>query len=227
MDRDNDDGVAFPCIVEAGMGLDHDGDRAALITAQALVDTRAGLMRIPADPECGRNCKLEVTTWINTSAVSRGSDETICKVKIVSTIAIVLLPLPSGAPPCTPGIDRGWSQVDLKIQARIGPERSAESGTALLHRQPTPNSVAAAQGVLNDVWLLIEAAVSALSRARREDRDHDERVAGTRSSRSNARSIGEKPARRFAAHAPDEQTTLLIYQSTGQDLCFYPPEEGI
>jgi hypothetical protein len=142
-------------------------------------------------------------------------------------MTIVLLPLPSGATPCTPGIDRGWAQVNLNIQARIGAERSAESSIALLHRQPTPKSVAAAQGVLNDVWLLIEAAVSALSRARREDRDHDERVAGTLSSRCNARSIREKPARRFAAHAPDEQTTLFIYQSTGQDLCFYPPEEGI
>jgi hypothetical protein len=28
-------------------------------------------------------------------------------------------------------------------------------------------------------------------------------------------------------HAPDKQATLFIYQSTGQELCFYPPEEGI
>jgi hypothetical protein len=127
MDRDNNDGVAFPCIVEAGMGPDHDGDRVALITAQALVDTRAGLVRIPADPECRRNCKPKATTSINTSAVanSRESDETIRKVAIVSTMTIVLSPLPSGATPCTPGIDRGWAQVKLKIQPRIGAERSA------------------------------------------------------------------------------------------------------
>jgi hypothetical protein len=96
---------------------------------------------------------------------------------IVITTAIVLLPLPSSASPCTPEIDRGWAPVDLKIQARIGAGRSVpQSSIALLHRQPTPNSMAAAQDLLNDVWLPIEAAVSALSRARQADRDNDERT---------------------------------------------------
>lgn len=31
----------------------------------------------------------------------------------------------------------------------------------------------------------------------------------------------------WGEHAPDGQPTLFVYQSTGQELCFYPPEEGI
>jgi hypothetical protein len=31
----------------------------------------------------------------------------------------------------------------------------------------------------------------------------------------------------WGEHAPDKRATLFIYQSTGQELCFYPPEEGI
>jgi hypothetical protein len=119
-----------------------------------------------------------MTTSIDTSAVvySREPNGAIRKVLIAITTAIVLLPLPSAAAtPCTPRIDRGWAQVDLKIQARIGAGRSApQSSMALLHHQPTPSSVAAARDILNDVWLPIEAAVSALSRARQADQDNDE-----------------------------------------------------
>jgi hypothetical protein len=44
---------------------------------------------------------------------------------------------------------------------------------ALLHRQPTQSSVAAAEKTLVDVWLPIETAVAALSRARGADRAND------------------------------------------------------
>jgi hypothetical protein len=164
---------------EIEMHRDDEGDRAALISARDFADSTASVPRISADPECRRNCKVEMTTSIKSSAVacSRGPNGTIRKVVIVITTAIVLLPLPSAATPCTPEIDRGWAQVNHKIQARIGAGRSVpQSSIALLHRQPTPNSVAAAQDVLNDVWLPIEAAVSALSRARQADRDNDERA---------------------------------------------------
>jgi hypothetical protein len=43
-----------------------------------------------------------------------------------------------------------------------------------LHHQPTAKSAAAARDILNDVWLPIEAAVSALSRARQADKNNDE-----------------------------------------------------
>jgi hypothetical protein len=144
MDRDSNDGTAFPCMVRPDVAMDDEG-----------------------------------VTSINASAVAfrGGSNGTIRKVVIVITTAIVLLPLPSAATPCTPEIDRGWAEIDHKIQARIGAGRSVpQSSTALLHRQPTLNSVAAAQDLLNDVWLPIEAAVSALSRARQADRDNDERA---------------------------------------------------
>jgi hypothetical protein len=177
MDRDSNDGTAFPCMVQADIGMDDEGDRAALITARDFADTRASVPRISADPKGRRNHKVEMTTSIKASAVarSRGPNGAIRKVVIAITTAIVLLPLPSSAAPCTPEIDRGWAQVNHKIQARIGAGRSvAQSSIALLHRQPTLNSVAAAQDLLNDVWLPIEAAVSALSRARQADRDNDQ-----------------------------------------------------
>jgi hypothetical protein len=179
MDWDNNDGTAFGCTVQAGIGLDDDGDRTALITAQDFADTRADVPWIPAVPQFTRDTKVQSTTSIQTSVLAdgRASKGTIRKVVIVITTAIVLSPLPSAATPCTPGIDRGWAHVNLKIQARIGAGRSApQSSIALLHRQPTPSSVAAAQGLLNDVWLPIEAAVSALSRARQADLDNDERA---------------------------------------------------
>jgi hypothetical protein len=178
MGCDNNDGTAFPCMVQAGINPDDDGDPAALIT-QDFADTGASVPRSPTDPECKRDHRVEITTLINTSTVAYRdrAEGTIRKVLIVITTAIILSPLPSAATPCTPDIDRGWAQINLKIQARIGAGRSApQSSIALLHRQPTPNSVAAAQDLLNDVWLPIEAAVSALSRARLADRDNDERT---------------------------------------------------
>jgi hypothetical protein len=178
MGQDNNDGAAFPCMVQAGIDLDDDRDPAALIT-QVFADTRANVPRIPTDPECKRDHKVEMITLINASAVAPKdrADGTIRKVLFVITTAIVLSPLPSAATPCTPEIDRAWAQINLKIQARIGAGRSTpQNSIALLHRQPTPNSVAAAHDLLNDVWLPIEAAVSALSRARLADRDNDERT---------------------------------------------------
>jgi hypothetical protein len=173
MDRDNDDS-ALPRMVDTRIGREDDGDRAALIAAQYLMDTRAHRRRIP---ERRQNHKAEMTASLDTSAVanSRQSNGTIRKVLIVIATAIVLSPLPSAATPCTPRIDRGWAQVYLKIQARIGAGRSApQNSMALLHHQPTPSSVSAARDVLNDVWLPIEAALSALSRARQADKDNDD-----------------------------------------------------
>jgi hypothetical protein len=44
---------------------------------------------------------------------------------------------------------------------------------ALLHLQPTKSSVAAAEKTLVDVWLPMEMAVAALSRARKADHAND------------------------------------------------------
>ncbi len=32
---------------------------------------------------------------------------------------------------------------------------------------------------------------------------------------------------KWGEHTPDGKPTLFIYQATGQELCFWPPEEGI
>jgi hypothetical protein len=47
------------------------------------------------------------------------------------------------------------------------------STIGLLHRQPTQSSVAAAEKTLVDVWLPLETAVAALSRARKADHGND------------------------------------------------------
>jgi hypothetical protein len=178
MGCDNNDGTAFPCMAQASINLDADGDPAAFITHD-FADADASVSRILADPECRGDYRVEMTTLIKPSTVAYrdGAEGAIRKALIIITTAFILSPLPSAATPCMPDIDHGWAQVNLKIHARISAGRSApQSSIALLHRQPTPNSVAAAQDLLNDVWLPIEAAVSALSRARLADRDNDERT---------------------------------------------------
>jgi hypothetical protein len=177
MDRAKNDGARFTYTSPPVIGLDEDGEVAVHTIAQDFADARAGVPRTPAAGELTRDAKVQSTTSIQTSVVvdGRESKGTIRKVVIVIATAIVLWPLPSAANTCTPGIDRAWAEVNVRIQARIGAGRSApQSNIALMHRQPTASSLAAARDVLNDMWLPIEAAVSALSRARRADQENDE-----------------------------------------------------
>jgi hypothetical protein len=75
---------------------------------------------------------------------------------------------------CSQDIDRAWAQINTTIHARSAFGRSVpQSTTALLHRQPTQSSVAAAEKTLVDVWLPMEMAVAALSHAREADRAND------------------------------------------------------
>ena len=84
--------------------------------------------------------------------------------------ALALSTVPGHAGPCTQDVDRAWMAVDANIRARIAAGRSAPQGTiALLHHQPTPSSIAAAEEALSERWLPIEAAVTALARAREAD----------------------------------------------------------
>ena len=94
---------------------------------------------------------------------------------LVLSAAAVACSAPTGlANPCSRDIDRSWVQVNAKIQTRIGAGRSAPQSTiALLHRQPTPSSIAAAGEALVDVWLPMETAVAALARAREADRSNN------------------------------------------------------
>jgi len=93
---------------------------------------------------------------------------------VITAVAVALSTQPGRASACSQNIDRAWAQVNAKIQARSAAGRSVpQSTTALLHRQPTQSSVAAAEKTLVDVWLPMETAVAALSRAREADRAND------------------------------------------------------
>jgi hypothetical protein len=93
---------------------------------------------------------------------------------ILSALVVTLLTQPSLASSCSRGIDRAWVQVNAKLHARVAAGRSAPQGTiALLHHQPTPSSVAAAEETLVDIWLPIETALAALARAREADGIND------------------------------------------------------
>jgi hypothetical protein len=81
---------------------------------------------------------------------------------------------PGNAGPCAREIDREWTEVGAKIQARIGAGRSNIQGiVGLLHHQPTPRSIAAAEGKVGDMWVPLETAVIALARAREADHAND------------------------------------------------------
>ena len=98
----------------------------------------------------------------------------------LSLAAIAFSTQPSRANSCSQDIDHAWAQVNSKIQARIAVGRSARQSTiALLHRQPTQASIAAAEQSLADVWLPMETAVAALARAREADRANDRIVCDT------------------------------------------------
>jgi hypothetical protein len=98
----------------------------------------------------------------------------VLELLVLSAVAAVSSTQPSRADSCSRDIDRAWVQVNLNIQARSAAGRSIpQSAIALLHRQPTRSSVAAAEETLVDAWLPMEMAVSALSRAREADRAND------------------------------------------------------
>src|SRR5260370_42399071 len=78
---------------------------------------------------------------------------------ILSAAIVTFSTQPSLASFCSQDIDRAWVQVNAKIQARVAVGRSAPQGTiALLHHQPTPSSVAAAEGKPCDISLPAQAA---------------------------------------------------------------------
>jgi hypothetical protein len=96
------------------------------------------------------------------------------KLLSLSAVLVAFSARPSLAGSCSQDIDRAWVQVNAKIQARVAAGRSAPQGTiALLHHQPTPSSIAAAEETLVDIWLPIETAVAGLSRAREADGIND------------------------------------------------------
>jgi hypothetical protein len=95
---------------------------------------------------------------------------------VLSAAALALSMSGSHAGPCSQEIDRMQAQVDAKLEARAAAGPAArESPGALLHRQPTPGSIAAAENKLGDVSSqTAETIAAAMARAREADRAGDQ-----------------------------------------------------
>ncbi|BBF92900.1 hypothetical protein [Blastochloris tepida] len=83
--------------------------------------------------------------------------------------------VPGLAGPCTHAIDRMQARVDALLAARAAAGPSATEGTsATMHRQPTPESIAAAEAKLGDISTeTLDAIATGMTRAREADRAGD------------------------------------------------------
>ena len=97
----------------------------------------------------------------------------VLQMTVLGAAALALSGVPTLAGPCTAEIDRAQAQVDARIaaKAQAGPT-AAESPGALLHRQPTPGSIASAEQRLGE-GIRPEEALAMLARARSADNAND------------------------------------------------------
>jgi hypothetical protein len=104
--------------------------------------------------------------------VVRGQNMVIHRLMVLSAAAVAVLTSNSFAGPCSLEIDRLQTRIQamLGAEAAVGPSER-ESTSALLHRQPTPGSIAAAEERLREASATRAKAFSeALARARAADR---------------------------------------------------------
>jgi hypothetical protein len=89
----------------------------------------------------------------------------------LSATVLVALVTVAQAGPCTQQIEAMQVRVDAELHARAAAGPTAtESTAAMMHRQPTPGSVAAAEEQLSDTkGTRSEQAVAAMKRARAAD----------------------------------------------------------
>jgi hypothetical protein len=94
---------------------------------------------------------------------------------VISVSMLVLMTLPCQAGPCSPEIERMQALVDAKVEAKAGAGLTANEGSgALLHRQPTPGSIAAAETGLGEISPeIVKAVREAMARARKADQAGD------------------------------------------------------
>ena len=88
------------------------------------------------------------------------------------TAAVIAASISSArAGPCSPEIDSMLARIDARLEAKAAAGPGAkESAGALVHRQPTPSSVASAEESLGEVSTETVAAVKqAMERARAAD----------------------------------------------------------
>jgi hypothetical protein len=99
----------------------------------------------------------------------------IQRLLMASATALVATMPASYAGPCSHEIDRMQTEVDAKLEATAGAGQVArESPGALVHRQPTPGSIAVAESRLGEVSPgTVEAVAAALARAREADHAGD------------------------------------------------------
>jgi len=89
--------------------------------------------------------------------------------RVLCAAVLCLITLPSHAGPCSSEIDRLQPLLDAKIAATAQAGQAAPEGdAALLHRQPTPGSIAGAESKLGE-GAQLDRAVAALARAREAD----------------------------------------------------------
>ena len=90
---------------------------------------------------------------------------------VFSAVAVAASISTAHAGPCSPEIDRMQTRVDARLAAKAATGPSAKESTeALVHRQPTPGSIAAAEEKLGEVSATkVETATQAIARARAAD----------------------------------------------------------
>jgi hypothetical protein len=95
----------------------------------------------------------------------------IPRLLMVCAVALAASTSVSYAGPCSQAIDRVQAEIDAKLEARAAAGPSArETTAATMNRQPTPNSIAAAEARLGDVSpQKVEAVEAAMARAHQSD----------------------------------------------------------
>jgi hypothetical protein len=95
---------------------------------------------------------------------------------LAATAIIVAIPGASYAGPCSKEIDREQAKIDAQLAAAAAAGPTApESLAATAHRQPTPDSIAAAEGKLGELSPDQATAVfAAMGRARDADSAGDQ-----------------------------------------------------
>jgi hypothetical protein len=100
---------------------------------------------------------------------------TIRRLMAQSAAALVASTITGYAGPCSPEIEQMQARVDARVEAaaRAGPS-APENSAALLHRQPTPSSIAAAEARLGELSpQMVNAVREAMARAREADQVGD------------------------------------------------------
>ena len=100
---------------------------------------------------------------------------TIWRILALSAVAFITSTIASHAGPCSQDIDRMQARVDARLAAKATTGQSApESSAALMHRQPTPGSIAAAEDQIGDMSRrAVQVIMAAMARAREADQAGD------------------------------------------------------